>query len=198
MKTPRFIAVASLVFVPGTFAQYPPPPPVRVPPSPPVIYVPPAPSIMPSLPVTPSPVPVQPVQPAAVAVAAVPARAVPTQWHWQTTGNGEIPSRVIRGREAWETFWKGFDREPPIALPADEWAAVVVPGGLQPTGGYTVRVLDTDIEDGKRIVRYRVLRPAPDVLVTQAVATPWTVVFVPNTGHPIVLRREEEAPAGGR
>jgi hypothetical protein len=71
---------------------------------------------------------------------------------------------------------------------------VVVSGGRQPTGGYSVEVKDLEIKDGKLIVHWKLNAPAPGSFVTQVITTPTLTILVDRFEGDVVF--DPPAPAG--
>ena len=55
---------------------------------------------------------------------------------------------------------------------------VVISGGSQPTGGYSVDVKSLEVKDGKLTVNWKLNRPGPETIVTQAFTMPSLAILV--------------------
>jgi hypothetical protein len=73
-----------------------------------------------------------------------------------------------------------------------DYRIAIISLGEKPTGGYSIEITEVaDIENGKATVRYREAAPAPDAMVTQAIAYPYVVLKI-EASLPVVF---EEAAA---
>lgn len=111
------------------------------------------------------------------------------QWSGQH-GGGDAPGmRVLRTAGEWTAFWQQARREPPRALDAAREMAVAIGLGQKPTGGYEVEILGAREQDGALVVEYRESAPAPDMMVTQALTTPWSIALVARSTLPVKWQR---------
>ena len=55
---------------------------------------------------------------------------------------------------------------------------IAISGGSQPTGGYSVSVTSLQVKDGKLTVNWKLNRPAPGTIVTQAFTMPSLTILV--------------------
>ena len=60
----------------------------------------------------------------------------------------------------------------------DKQMVIVVFGGKQPTGGYSVELKSLEAKDKKLIVHWKLKSPGPDDIVTQAITYPELVLLV--------------------
>jgi hypothetical protein len=114
-----------------------------------------------------------------------------------TGGTGGLEARsleVIRTQAQYRSLWKRLSstltladrsRRTPEEAPNNvDWSSeqvVVVHGGQQPTGGYSVRILEVD-ESGNQVeVRAKLQSPGPNARVTQALTQPYAVISLPKT-----------------
>jgi PrcB C-terminal len=77
-----------------------------------------------------------------------------------------------------------------LKVSAIDWKkqmVVVIYGGEQPTGGYNVELKSLDVKDGKLIVRWKLNRPGPDTVVTQARTYPTLVLLVDRFDGDVVF-----------
>jgi hypothetical protein len=73
---------------------------------------------------------------------------------------------------------------------------IVISGGTQRTGGYSVEVKSLEVKDGKLIVNWKLNSPAPGSFVTQALTTPMVAVLVDRFEGEIVYEPKLPAPGG--
>lgn len=97
--------------------------------------------------------------------------------------------RALRSGAEWDGFWQQVQRKRPRALDPAREMGVVVFLGERNTGGYAVEIASVQPEDRKLIVSYREQTPDPDMMVTQALTTPWAVAIVPRSELPIEPRK---------
>jgi hypothetical protein len=65
---------------------------------------------------------------------------------------------------------------------------VAIQLGGRRTGGFSVEVLRTQVQEGKLIVEYRETAPEPGMMVTQELTEPWIVAIIPRSDLPVVFR----------
>jgi hypothetical protein len=70
--------------------------------------------------------------------------------------------------------------------------AVAVSLGQKRTGGYTVTITGTRVQEGKLVVDYHETKPPPDAIVTHALTAPWAIAIVPRSDLPITSRGAEK------
>lgn len=104
--------------------------------------------------------------------------------------NVEQPgTAVVTTQEDWEKLWKRIGKsEAPVADLQVYFAAAVFLGQRN-TGGYSVRLLDPEVRDGKLVVRY--VEKKPTGIVFQALTYPYAVRLYPKSGMEVVV---EPAP----
>lgn len=128
-------------------------------------------------------------QPAAPpAAAAAPDQKEIPQWRGQYGGSQEFTTRVLRGNEAWASFWRQVNQDMPRPLDPATEMAVAVFIGQRSTGGYVVQVLSAGVDKDNFVVVYEERAPGPDQFVTQALTTPWVVAVVPLSDRPVVFQ----------
>lgn len=112
-----------------------------------------------------------------------------TQWQGYYGGSEQFSVRALRSEAEWDGFWRQVKREKPRALDPAREMGVVVFLGQRNTGGYTVEIASVQPEERKLIVTYREKTPDPDMMVTQALTTPWAVAIVARSDLPIESRK---------
>jgi hypothetical protein len=111
-------------------------------------------------------------------------------------GAGTTPgTRVIRTEDEWLEFLGMVGNAPPRPFDPRRETVVVVSLGERRTGGYRVEVLRTQIESRQLVLECRETRPAPGMMVTQEITSPWVAAFVSRTNLPVVVRYSD---SGGR
>jgi len=73
---------------------------------------------------------------------------------------------------------------------------IVISGGTQRTGGYSVEVKSVEDKDGKLIVNWKLNTPAPGSIVTQALTNPAQTILVDRSDKQIQFN-PPSPPAGG-
>ncbi len=118
--------------------------------------------------------------PSVLAEAQSPASPAPaTRWQGQVSGEAEPGARVVTEAGDWARLWRALGRDAP-PLDFSRWCAVVAFAGERPTGGFRL-VFEEPVQEGADLViRWRVLPPGPDQIVTQALAHPWRVQAYPR------------------
>jgi hypothetical protein len=64
---------------------------------------------------------------------------------------------------------------------------VVIYGGEQPTSGYSVEMKSLEVKDGKLMVLWKLIPPAPDAIVAQSTTHPNLVILVDRFDGDIVF-----------
>lgn len=100
-------------------------------------------------------------------------------------------ARVVRNEAEWKELLDAIGAESrPPSLDFSRLTVVALFAGERPTGGYRIQV-DGVVEDPakarKAIVRYRVVPPARDALVTQALTYPYIVIAIERKLDEIAL-----------
>lgn len=119
---------------------------------------------------------------------ASPASSASSQWHGDYGGSEQFAVRVLRTASEWEAFWRQVRRGQPRSLDVAREMAVAVSLGERRTGGYRVEIVGVQPQERKLVVTYREITPAPDMMVTQALTTPWAVAVVPRSDLPVEPR----------
>lgn len=113
------------------------------------------------------------------------------QWHGSSHQQGEFRVTVLYSAKRWQQFWQEYlVRETPRSFDESQHQAVFIELGTRPTGGYTVNVVKAFEEDNQLVLEYIEREPAPDQIVTQALATPWVMVLLPRSELRVVTRKE--------
>lgn len=124
-----------------------------------------------------------------------PARAALTQWTGYYGGTQAPSVRVLRTAAEWDGFWRQMQRPSPRSLDPAREMGVVVFLGERRTGGYGVEIVRVAPRDQKLVVEYRESTPAPDMMVTQALTTPWAATVVLRSDLPVEPQKLDAAPA---
>ncbi|HTS90946.1 MAG TPA: protease complex subunit PrcB family protein [Stellaceae bacterium] len=118
-----------------------------------------------------------------------PARAQSTEapvpseiWRGQLGGGGEKRIETLADAAAWENAWRRIDRPPPAAFDAARHRGLFASQGQKPTGGFRVEVVSARREPSFVRVILRDAAPAPDMIVTQALAEPWAILLLETVG----------------
>jgi hypothetical protein len=96
---------------------------------------------------------------------------------------------VIRTAAEWKTFWK--QHSPGRPMPAVDFTKATVVGillGQRNTGGYRVTITAIDREGADLLVTWREQKPAPDLMVTQALTYPYHLVRIARSSEPVKFR----------
>jgi hypothetical protein len=72
---------------------------------------------------------------------------------------------------------------------------VVISGGQQRTGGYSVEVKSLEFKDGELIVHWKLNSPAPGSIVTQVITTPTLTILLDRFEGDVVF---DPAPPAGK
>jgi hypothetical protein len=110
------------------------------------------------------------------------------QWAGQHSGRETAANEVLRTPEEWDAFWKKVGGNRPRPLNVSREMAVAIQLGGRRTGGFSVEVLRTQVQEGKLIVEYRETAPEPGMMVTQELTEPWIVAIIPRSDLPVVFR----------
>lgn len=86
---------------------------------------------------------------------------------------------VVTSREAWAALWQQHGAQLPVpAVDFTRESIVAVFLGTRPSGGYGVDIVA--VRTGAApVVEYRERRPGPDMMTTQALTFPFSIVAVP-------------------
>lgn len=118
------------------------------------------------------------------------APAVPSaQWSGQYGGREEFAVIALRNPAEWDRFWTQVSRAKPQSLDVPRQMAVAVFLGQRRTGGYSVEIAGVRNDGTKLLVEFRETTPPPDMMVTQALTTPWAVAIVPRSDLPLEPRK---------
>lgn len=125
------------------------------------------------------------------------APAIQAQWSGLHSGIDQPSSRVIRDASEWSALWQQLNREAPAALEPNHMAVAVFLGQRR-TGGYRVEVTSARAEAGEIVLEFREHTPAPGMMTTQALTSPWAVVTLPASPQNIVVRPSRATPSTPR
>jgi hypothetical protein len=119
-----------------------------------------------------------------------PKEAALMNWNGPFSSVSEPAVRIVKTADEWQALWRDIGApEAPIAdLQTYIGAAVFL--GQRNTGGYSVKLLDSVVENGKVIVRYR--ESVPRGITFQALTYPYAVRLYPKTGADIVVEAEKK------
>lgn len=108
--------------------------------------------------------------------------------------------QVIRSEAEWVALWKrhranvvGGDESPP-EVDFSRRMAVAAFAGNYPTGGYSLQLLPSRPSRGEVVIRFRLVRPPADAILTQAFTQPFAFATLPRTPHPVRVEFVEEGP----
>ncbi|MBI2809109.1 MAG: protease complex subunit PrcB family protein [Planctomycetes bacterium] len=73
---------------------------------------------------------------------------------------------------------------------------IVIAGGVQRTGGYSVEAKSLEVKAGKLIVHWKLKTPAPGAFVTQALTNPALTILVDRFEGDVVF--DPKAPPAGK
>lgn len=127
----------------------------------------------------------------ALSLTIITACAKPTQAEFTTLARGSHSG--ITAQEAtlittfaeWEALWRRhaspFD-PPPSPPPVDfsKSSVIALFAGERPTGGYSLRITEAELQGESLRVSALELRPTPGTLVTQSLTQPYHMVAVPR------------------
>jgi hypothetical protein len=86
---------------------------------------------------------------------------------------------VVTSREAWAALWQQHGAQLPVpAVDFTHESIVAVFLGTRPSGGFAVDILAVRTGSAP-VVEYRERRPGPDMMTTQALTFPFSIVAVP-------------------
>lgn len=119
------------------------------------------------------------------------------QWSGAQSGVDQPSSRVIRDTAEWQALWQQLKREAPQPLAPNQMAVAVFLGQRR-SGGYRVEVTRARAEAGASVLEYREQTPAPGMMTTQALTSPWAVVTLPASPHPVVVKPQPALSSGER
>lgn len=139
------------------------------------------PDLTPRLPLPNNPILQNPVQPAQT--------VAPTQWTGQYGGSTDFSTATAVTQLKWQSLWRWVGSGPPQTLNPGTEMGVMVHLGERPTGGYTVRVLRTYVEDQRFVIEFTEVVPAPDKYVAQVFTQPWVIALVPYSELPVVFKK---------
>ena len=93
----------------------------------------------------------------------------------------EPTEMAARTPAEWGALWKRHGgAEPAAAVDFANAMVVAVFLGTRPTGGYSVEILAVRREAGAVIIEYAERVPSADVIVTQALTSPFHIVAMPK------------------
>ncbi|MEP0767602.1 MAG: protease complex subunit PrcB family protein [Fimbriimonadia bacterium] len=105
---------------------------------------------------------------------------------------------VVRSETEWVALWKRHranvvgGEEPPPKVDFSKHMVVAVFAGNFPTGGYSLNLLPTKVIRGEVVVRFCLLRPPADAILTQAFTQPFTFATLPRTPLPMRVEIVDE------
>lgn len=109
----------------------------------------------------------------------------------------EARDALARTQPEWLALWKAHGQgEPPAAVEFGKEMVAAVFLGTRATGGYSVQITGTSREKDTLVIDYVEQRPGGDVIVTQALTSPFHIVKLPRHDGPVRFRRGAPAPAG--
>jgi hypothetical protein len=115
------------------------------------------------------------------------------------SGIEEARETVVRTQAEWLALWKAHGQgEPPAAVDFGKEMIAVVFLGTRPTGGYSVQITGTSLEEDALVIDYVEQRPGGDAIVSQALTSPFHIVRLPRHEGPVRFRRAAGAAPGGR
>lgn len=126
------------------------------------------------------------------------APALKAQWSGQHGGSSTPGVRELRTTDQWQAFWQQVGREPPRVLDPEREMAVAIFVGEKNTGGYGAEIVGARVHEGRLVIDYREISPAPDAMVTQALTAPWAVVILPRSELPVTVNKLNPPRSGLR
>jgi len=114
--------------------------------------------------------------------------AVVAQWSGQQGGTQSAGDRILRTAEEWQRVWQQVRREPPRSPDLAREIGIAVFLGERATGGYTVEVVDAQVQGENYVVTFRETSPGPGDMTTQALTAPWAIALVNRSDLPTVVR----------
>jgi|SRR5688572_8724682 hypothetical protein len=111
----------------------------------------------------------------------------------------EARDAVVRTPAEWLALWKAHGQgEPPAAVEFGKEMVAAVFLGTRATGGYAVQITGTSREKDTLVIDYVEQRPGGDVIVTQALTSPFHIVRLPRHDGPVRFRRAAAPVPAGR
>ncbi|GMV38223.1 MAG: hypothetical protein AMXMBFR61_27310 [Fimbriimonadales bacterium] len=105
---------------------------------------------------------------------------------------------VVGSDTEWMALWQrhqanvfGGEESPPN-VDFSKQRVVAAFAGNFPTGGYSLQLLPTEVVGGEMLVRFRLVRPPADALLTQAFTQPFAVATLPRTPLPVRVEIVDE------
>jgi hypothetical protein len=97
-------------------------------------------------------------------------------------------THIMRSDGEWQIYWEKMTGNPGRTAPGQiDWVKnrlVAINLGTRPTGGYSVKLKDLYLKGIRQAVAEVVeYTPSPDMMVTQAITSPFVVVQIPATGE---------------
>jgi hypothetical protein len=105
----------------------------------------------------------------------------------------EVTARTLA---EWQALWKQHGKTegaPAVDFGKEMIAAVFL--GTRPTGGYEVEIRTARREGSALVIEYDEQVPGPDVVVTQALTSPFQIVRLPRHEGVVRFRRVSPDPA---
>ncbi len=120
------------------------------------------------------------------------------QWSGQHGGSSVPGVRELRTTDRWQAFWQQVGREPPRALDVGREMAVAIFVGEKNTGGYGAEIVGARVHEGRLVIDYREISPAPGAMVTQALTSPWAAVILSRSELPVTVNKLNPPRSGLR
>ncbi|MFA6091938.1 MAG: protease complex subunit PrcB family protein [Elusimicrobiota bacterium] len=98
-----------------------------------------------------------------------------TRWQGQSCTVNEATHFLIENEDNWRKLWRDYMKADAPNVDFSGRVAACVFLGLLPTGGHGVEFLPPQTEEKAEVLRFRVLRPKPDSMTTQAFTTPYAI-----------------------
>jgi len=119
-----------------------------------------------------------------------PAETLLMEWTEQYS-NVEKPATVIAANEKeWQALWKAIGKQEAPVADLQVYYGVAVFLGQRNTGGYSVKLLDPVVREGKTVIPF--VEKKPSGIVMQVITYPYAVRLYPKTGTQVVV--EPAAP----
>jgi hypothetical protein len=88
-----------------------------------------------------------------------------------------------------------------LKVDAIDWTKqmlIVISGGTQRTGGYSVEAKSLEVKDGKLIVNWKLNTPGPGSIVTQALTNPALTILVDRFEGDVIFEPKSPPPGAGK
>lgn len=111
-------------------------------------------------------------------------------WNGPFSSVSEPAVRIVKTDDEWQSLWRDIGAaEAPVA-DLQTYIGVAVFLGQRNTGGYSVKLLDSIVENGKVVVRYS--ESVPRGITFQALTYPYAVRLYPKTGADVTVEAEKK------